>query len=191
MDTDGSGTISLEEFDKVLSSQANLSRGTACCTRFEVFFLSSAHVVYVLPLSPPFSLSEAACTGLFLLLRLCLCPLPPLLVRSPVDLTVVAVAIFTTATADIRSLFASVDVDNTGKELNFNEFLAATLERRQLDEMRLKLAFDRLDFDHSGTIDGELPPLGDHLFCRSRPPFFSSYSTVWYGTVWYAGSIRM
>lgn len=56
--------------------------------------------------------------------------------------------------ADIRALFTSVDVDN-GNELNFNEFLAATLERRQLDEMRLKLAFDRLDFDHSGTIDGE------------------------------------
>ena len=57
--------------------------------------------------------------------------------------------------ADIEALFTSVDVDH-GKELNFNEFLAATLERRQLDEMRLKLAFDRLDFDHSGTIDGEL-----------------------------------
>ncbi|CAM9623497.1 unnamed protein product, partial [Scytosiphon promiscuus] len=80
MDKDGSGTISFEEFDHVLSSQADLSR------------------------------------------------------------------------EDIRSLFTSVDVDN-GKELNFNEFLAATLERRQLDEMRLKLAFDRLDFDHSGTID--------------------------------------
>lgn len=62
--------------------------------------------------------------------------------------------------ADTRAIFASVDVDN-GNELNFNEFLAATLERRQLDEMRLKLAFDRLDFDHSGTIDGaSLPVLG-------------------------------
>lgn len=59
--------------------------------------------------------------------------------------------------ADIRAIFASVDVDN-GNELNFNEFLAATLERRQLDDMRLKLAFDRLDFDHSGTIDGAPPP---------------------------------
>lgn len=54
---------------------------------------------------------------------------------------------------ELRALFNSMDVDN-GKELNFNEFLAATLERRKLDKRRLRLAFDRLDFDHSGTIDG-------------------------------------
>lgn len=56
-------------------------------------------------------------------------------------------------TEELRALFNSMDVDN-GKELNFNEFLAATLERRKLDKRRLRLAFDRLDFDHSGTIDG-------------------------------------
>ena len=60
-----------------------------------------------------------------------------------------------TSAEELRALFNSMDVDN-GKELNFNEFLAATLERRKLDKRRLKLAFDRLDFDHSGTIDGTL-----------------------------------
>ena len=61
---------------------------------------------------------------------------------------------------DIHALFESVDVDN-GKEINFNEFLAATLGKRALDERRLRLAFDRLDFDHSGTIDGKR-----HFFCQ-------------------------
>lgn len=61
-------------------------------------------------------------------------------------------AVVVVIAADIHALFASVDVDN-GNAVNFNEFLAATLERRELDERRLKLAFDRLDYDHSGTID--------------------------------------
>lgn len=64
--------------------------------------------------------------------------------------------------ADVRTLFNSVKVDNA-KELYFNEFLAATLGRRELDERRLRLAFDRLDFDHSGTIDGKTAAL---LCCR-------------------------
>lgn len=51
-------------------------------------------------------------------------------------------------------MFDAADVDNS-KELHFNEFLAATLGRRELDDRRLQLAFDRLDFDHSGKIDGE------------------------------------
>lgn len=51
-------------------------------------------------------------------------------------------------------MFESADIDN-GKELHFNEFLAATLGMRQLDERRLRLAFDRLDIDHSGTIESE------------------------------------
>lgn len=52
-------------------------------------------------------------------------------------------------------MFEAANVDN-GKELHFNDFLAATLGRRDLDERRLTLAFDRLDFDHSGKIDGGL-----------------------------------
>ncbi|CAM9231422.1 unnamed protein product [Discosporangium mesarthrocarpum] len=53
--------------------------------------------------------------------------------------------------ADIRAIFESVDLDKNG-ELQFNDFLAATLGRRDLDERRMRLAFDRLDFDHSGKI---------------------------------------
>lgn len=87
----------------------------------------------------------------FLLLALLLCCLllvscfcsAVLFLRFPVLLSI----------GEIRALFDSVDVDN-GKELHFSEFLAATLERRELDNRRLRLAFDRLDFDHSGTIDG-------------------------------------
>lgn len=61
---------------------------------------------------------------------------------------------FLDTTEDIRKLFGSFNVDN-GKEIHFNEFLAATLGKRALDERRLRLAFDRLDYDHNGTIDGE------------------------------------
>lgn len=80
MDKDGSGTISFEEFESVLSTHENLSA------------------------------------------------------------------------AEIKGMFEAANVDN-GKELHFNDFLAATLGRRDLDERRLTLAFDRLDFDHSGKID--------------------------------------
>lgn len=74
--------------------------------------------------------------------------------------------------ADIRSLFASVDVNNDGKGLNFNEFLAATLERRELDERRLRIAFDRLDFDHSGTIDCKCE---DSVLGNNEPYNFSFF----------------
>ncbi|CAN0101184.1 unnamed protein product [Sphacelaria rigidula] len=63
-----------------------------------------------------------------------------------------ALALF--CAAEIQAMFDAADVDNS-KELHFNEFLAATLGRRELDDRRLQLAFDRLDFDHSGKIDGE------------------------------------
>lgn len=75
---------------------------------------------------------------------------------------------------DIREMFESADVDN-GKELHFNEFLAATMGRRDLDERRLRLAFDRLDFDHSGTIDGEYTSTS--LFLELRWPSVSVTET--------------
>lgn len=37
--------------------------------------------------------------------------------------------------------------------IHFNEFLAATIQQRQLDEAHLRSAFDRLDRSHTGFIN--------------------------------------
>jgi Ca2+-binding EF-hand superfamily protein len=50
-----------------------------------------------------------------------------------------------------QAIFDGVDIDGSGS-LSLNDFLAASINRRDLDERRLRLAFDRLDYDHNGTI---------------------------------------
>ena len=52
----------------------------------------------------------------------------------------------------VQAIFNGVDVDGSGS-LSLTDFLAASMNRRDLDERRLRLAFDRLDYDHSGFID--------------------------------------
>lgn len=37
--------------------------------------------------------------------------------------------------------------------IHYNEFLAATLQQRELDEAELRPAFDRLDRSHTGFIN--------------------------------------
>lgn len=39
--------------------------------------------------------------------------------------------------------------------IHFNEFLAATIQQRKLDEAKLRPAFDRLDRSHTGFINLE------------------------------------
>eukprot|EP00752_Nemacystus_decipiens_P006678 g6005.t1 len=56
------------------------------------------------------------------------------------------------AEEDVEALFNSVDVDNSGF-IHYNEFLAATIQQRKLDEAHLRPAFDRLDRSHTGFIN--------------------------------------
>ncbi|KAG5187758.1 hypothetical protein JKP88DRAFT_267783 [Tribonema minus] len=51
----------------------------------------------------------------------------------------------------LQDIFDAVDVDGSGA-VSLNGFIAACMSRRKLDEQRLKLAFDRLDYDQNGTI---------------------------------------
>ena len=44
-----------------------------------------------------------------------------------------------------------MDLEHDGK-IHWHEFIAATLSKCEYDERNLKLAFDRLDFDHQGFI---------------------------------------
>jgi calcium-dependent protein kinase len=55
---------------------------------------------------------------------------------------------------EVQKLFASADVQGQGR-IAFNDFLASTLNQRNLDDGRLRLAFDRLDYDHDGVISVE------------------------------------
>ncbi|CAM9511558.1 unnamed protein product [Chrysoparadoxa australica] len=52
---------------------------------------------------------------------------------------------------EAEMMFDSMDLNGAGK-VCFNDFLAASLARRELDEGRLRVAFDRLDYDHDGYI---------------------------------------
>ena len=47
-----------------------------------------------------------------------------------------------------------MDLEHDGK-IHWHEFIAATLSKCEYDERNLKLAFDRLDFDHQGFITKE------------------------------------
>ena len=54
---------------------------------------------------------------------------------------------------EMKNLFEGIDQDGTGR-ISYMEFLAATLRHKiELNENRLKEAFDRMDVDHSGNID--------------------------------------
>mmetsp|Transcript_10980 Transcript_10980/g.21858 ORF Transcript_10980/g.21858 Transcript_10980/m.21858 type:complete len:571 (-) Transcript_10980:69-1781(-) len=48
-------------------------------------------------------------------------------------------------------IFDDMDLEHDGK-IHWHEFIAATLSKCEYDERNLKLAFDRLDFDHQGYI---------------------------------------
>lgn len=48
-------------------------------------------------------------------------------------------------------IFDGVVMDGS-RTLSFNDFMAASMSRRMLDDRSLRLAFDRLDYDHSGKI---------------------------------------
>lgn len=165
---------------KSMAQRKRLGQDQTCLNHVNVVATVSSSLVFYLYLQSMFACVEILCLCVcFFVLSavraLVHCPTLAVEIQSylrVVDVVVVVVVVAVVVgdgvpVADIKSLFDSMDVDKgkelNGKELNFNEFLAATLERRQLDEMRLKLAFDRLDFDHSGTIDGEI------TYCR--PPF--------------------
>eukprot|EP01084_Bolivina_argentea_P147063 257355_1 len=55
---------------------------------------------------------------------------------------------------DILTMFKQADVRGHGK-IAFNDFIGAALHRKDLNEGRLQLAFDRLDYDHDGFITFE------------------------------------
>jgi calcium-dependent protein kinase len=56
---------------------------------------------------------------------------------------------------DARELFGRLDLAGDG-HINYSEFLAATAQRKILEEEKLfRLAFDRFDTDHSGVISQE------------------------------------
>jgi Ca2+-binding EF-hand superfamily protein len=48
-------------------------------------------------------------------------------------------------------IFLDMDIEHSGK-IHWHEFIAATLSKCEYDDRNLKLAFDRLDFDHQGFI---------------------------------------
>lgn len=58
------------------------------------------------------------------------------------------------ANKDIDTLFKAIDVDND-KQISFTEFLAATLDPRQVDTQEVNKAFQLLDCDNKGylTVD--------------------------------------
>ena len=51
-------------------------------------------------------------------------------------------------------IFISMDIEHSGK-IHWHEFIAATLSKCEYDDRNLRLAFDRLDFDHLGYITKE------------------------------------
>ena len=51
-------------------------------------------------------------------------------------------------------IFLDMDIEHSGK-IHWHEFIAATLNKCEYDDRNLKLAFDRLDFDHQGFITKE------------------------------------
>ena len=53
---------------------------------------------------------------------------------------------------DLAHTKESLHVDDAGS-IDFNEFLAATIQQWQLDEANLRPAFDRLDRSHTGFIN--------------------------------------
>jgi len=55
---------------------------------------------------------------------------------------------------DVDKIFQKVDLDHTGK-IHWHEFLAASVNRNEIDEAHLKQAFEHLDHDHKGTITKE------------------------------------
>ncbi|CAM9793105.1 unnamed protein product [Discosporangium mesarthrocarpum] len=60
--------------------------------------------------------------------------------------------------AEVDDIFIGVDLAKSGK-ISYTEFIAAALNRqgplRQLDERRLKYAFERMDYDNDGEVDYE------------------------------------
>jgi Ca2+-binding EF-hand superfamily protein len=55
---------------------------------------------------------------------------------------------------EMEKLFTIIDVDHSGK-INFNEFVAACIDTRRVDEQALKEAFNRLDYRRRGKISVE------------------------------------
>jgi len=57
---------------------------------------------------------------------------------------------------DLNAMFQNVDIAQDGY-INYTEFLAATLESEGLiDEIRIKEAFEHLDFDNSGSVSKQV-----------------------------------
>ncbi len=52
---------------------------------------------------------------------------------------------------ECNQIFNDMDLEHDGK-IHWHEFIAATLSKCEYDERNLRLAFDRLDYDHQGFI---------------------------------------
>jgi len=59
--------------------------------------------------------------------------------------------VYSSNNAKTKAVLDGVAMDGS-TSLSFNDFMAASMSRRFLDEKTLRLAFDRLDYDHSGAI---------------------------------------